>query len=599
MTKNAQDDAGGRWAGGLRRWAGPLVIVVAALLATAPQLMRGDSCGHDFDFHLVSWLDAAQSWRNGIFYPSWSQSANYGAGEPRFVFYPPISWMLGAALGMMLPWTTVPMALTFLLLAGAGLATRALAREMLPDGPATLAGCAALFSGYALFTAYERSDFSELTGGIWIPLLLLFALLDRNKSGSVWWRALDGSTAPLAVIVAAAWLSNAPLGVMAGYLLAAVALAAAWLARSWAPVIRAAMAGALGLGLAAVYLAPAAVEETWVNVQELLHDPGYMIENNWLFAHTASPAFAYHDLELDRVSWIATLMIAVALVALAVCRRRGRMPGTRTWWMVLALIPAAVLFLELPPSDLLWRALPKMRFLQFPWRWLVVAQAPLGIFFASAVWMERKKWRVAVLAACGVAFVSAALVAGLNFFQPCDDEDNVRAMLDIDRSGAGFEGTDEYAPAYADNSLVAMSLPMACLADSTTTVLGKGAPGVDLEWAKEQGSCAAMFETARNEGSSAEHWAVNADVPQAGYLILRLRSYPAWRVRVNGVTVTDLPKRKDGLIVVPVARGPARVTVDWTTTPDVARARGLSALALVLLAAVFALERRRARGRVS
>lgn len=88
-------------------------------------------------------------------------------------------------------------------------------------------------------------------------------------------------------------------------------------------------------------------------------------------------------------------------------------------------------------------------------------------------------------------------------------------------------------------------------------------------------------------------------MPQPGYLILRLRSYPAWRVQLNGVTVTDLPEREDGLIAVPVARGPARVTVEWTTTPDVSRARLLSALALVLLAAVFALERRQARGRVS
>lgn len=599
MTKNAQDDAGGRRASALRRLAGPAVIVLAALLATAPQLMRGDSCGHDFDFHLVSWFDAAQSWRQGIVYPHWSQSANYGAGEPRFVFYPPISWMLGAALGMILPWKAVSMMLTFLLLAGAGLATRALAREALADGPATLAGCAALFSGYALFTAYERSDFAELTGGIWIPLLLLFALSDRSKSGNPWRRALDGSTAPLALVVAGAWLSNAPLGVMASYLLAAVALTAAWLARSWAPVIRASIGGALGLGLAAVYLVPAAVEEAWVNIQEVVSDPGYLIENNWLFAHHAIPGFAYHDLELDRVSWIATVMIAVALAAIAVCRWRGRMPGGSGWWIVLALIPATVLFLELPPSDLLWRALPKMRFLQFPWRWLVVAQAPLGIFFASAVWVERRRVRPVALGACGAVFLGAMLIAGWNFFQPCDDEDNVQAMMDVYRSGAGFEGTDEYAPAYVSDTAVAMSLPAACLAKTPSTALGKGTPGIDLEWSKDEGSCEATFEAAKNEESSAEHWVLNADIPQAGYLILRLRSYPAWRVRLNGVTVTDLPEREDGLIAVPVARGPARVTADWTTTPDVSRARLLSALALVLLAAVFALERRQARGRVS
>ena len=64
------------------------------------------------------------------------------------------------------------------------------------DGAATLAGCAALFSGYALFTAYERSAFGELAGGFWIPLVLLFALRDRNPCRlGLRARALDGSAA--------------------------------------------------------------------------------------------------------------------------------------------------------------------------------------------------------------------------------------------------------------------------------------------------------------------------------------------------------------------------------------------------------------------
>src|SRR5260370_35729867 len=113
-------------------------------------------------------------------YPHWTPSPNYGAGEPRFIFYPPLTWMAGAILGVVLPWRLVPLALTFLLLAATGLATRALARQAFNDGIATLAGCAAIFSGYALFTAYERSAFAELTGGFWVPLMLLLMLRDRR-----------------------------------------------------------------------------------------------------------------------------------------------------------------------------------------------------------------------------------------------------------------------------------------------------------------------------------------------------------------------------------------------------------------------------------
>ena len=113
---------------------GPVLILLAAAVAVAPQLLRGNTCGHDFDIHLVSWFDCLNSWRHGILYPQWTPSPNYGAGEPRFIFYPPFTWMLGAALGAFLPWQLVPIALTFLLLAATGLATRKLALCALPHG---------------------------------------------------------------------------------------------------------------------------------------------------------------------------------------------------------------------------------------------------------------------------------------------------------------------------------------------------------------------------------------------------------------------------------------------------------------------------------
>ena len=212
-----------------RRFIGPAIILFAALVAVTPELIRGNSCGHDFDFHLVSWFDALNAWRHGILYPHWAPSANYGAGEPRFVFYSPLTWMMGAALGAFLPWTWVPIALTFLLLAGTGLATRALARQALSEDPATLAACAALFSGYSLFTAYERTAFAELAGGMWIPLVLLF-VLRRSASGEAKSEHREAAVtiAGLAIAIAGCWLSNPTVGVMGCYLLAAVALVRIW-----------------------------------------------------------------------------------------------------------------------------------------------------------------------------------------------------------------------------------------------------------------------------------------------------------------------------------------------------------------------------------
>jgi hypothetical protein len=586
-----------RWS----RLAGPAFILLAAAIATAPQLIRGNSCGHDFNVHLVSWLDCVNAWHHGILYPHWAPSPNYGAGEPRFVFYPPLTWMLGATLGLIFPWWFAPIAFTFLCLAATGLATRALALEAFDDVPATLAGCAALFSSFTLFTAYERSAFPEFTGGVWLPLLLLFVLRDRYPSAPLMRRAFDGSTAPLAVMLACAWLSNLPLGVIAGYLLIAVALLAATVNRSWAPVLRAALATALGLGLASIYWLPAALERRWVDIRQATEDPGYNFENNWLFSHHADPALAFHDVVLHTASVISVSMIAMAIAGIVICWRRGTLPvqqntGSGRWWIPLAAIPVVVLFLLFPISRPVWHLLPEMPFLQYPWRWLEAVEAPMAIFLIAAVWPVGHRVRIAVITACAACFLASTWIAATSFFQVCYPEDTVASTLASYQSGAGFEGMFEYAPPNSDLTVIARGLPDACFVGNPLAVLGKpdpDDPDANPIWAPEQPGCLATFTAAHDAGTGPENRRIHASIAQPGYLVLRLLSYPSWSVRVNGQLIQHLPQRDDGLIAVPVSQGQVDLTADWTISPDFIAGRWLCGLSSLSLAFLYYLELRR------
>jgi hypothetical protein len=586
------------------RYAGPAAILVAAAVAVLPQLIRGNSCGHDFDVHLVSWLDCADSWRHGILYPRWAASPNYGAGEPRFVFYPPLTWMLGAALGSVLHWNFVPIVLTFLTLAGTGLATRALALEALDELPATLAGCAALFSGYAMFTAYERSAFPEFTGGFWLPLILLFVLRDRHSSASLFGRAFDGSTSPLAVAFAGCWLSNVPLGVMGGYLLVGVAVLWALLNKTWVPVLRAAAATVLGLGLAAIYLIPAAWERNWVDIRQATQEPGYNFEKNWLFARHSDPAFALHDAVLRQASWVVVSMIVVASAGLLVCWRRGTLPFAKNtdshrWWILLALIPLVIFLLQFQFSALAWRWLPEMRFLQFPWRWLEATEAPMAIFLIAAIWTRRR--RTWVVAACSAAFVAMTIFAGSYFFQVCDAEDAVRSMVAAYGTGGGFEGMSEYEPPGGDDSEIATGLPDACLVSDAAVVLGKpdsNDPDANPVWNFNQGTCLAKFTFVDGNGANPEHRRIHAVANRPDFLVLRLVRFPAWQIRVNGKPVAGSFERGDGLIAISIPEGSDDVTADWTTTPDVVLGRWVSAVCVLLLTFAWLLELRFRRTRL-
>lgn len=616
-TESRDQESGVREHGSSRRLTGPLIILLCAAIATVPQMLRGPSCGHDFDFHLVSWLDALSNWKHGILYPHWTPSPNYGAGEPRFIFYPPLTWMLGAALGMVFSWRFVPLLMQFLLLAATGLATRALARQAFHDGIATLAGCTAIFSGYALFTAYERSAYAEMTGGFWIPLMLLLMLGGHRSLSPAFsdpgqrhrapqpsaakpksWlaQAFNSSGFALILVVSGAWLSNAPVGVMLSYLLAGVALVLAILEKSWAPILRASVAAVLGLGLAAFFLVPADREQSWVAIRQAVDDPGLLIENSWLFARHSDLRLEAHDVELIRVSFIAVTMVAIALFGLFVTRSRRLLSAPRQWWIPIALIPIAVLFLQLPLSEPLWNTLPKLRFLQFPWRWLVVAEAPMAIFFASAVWLRSRLWRAVLLALCATGFAAATTIAGVSLFQACYTEDTVGSTLADFQSGMGFEGTDEYAPPDADNSLLATDLPFACLVADPAIPLGKGDAGANPEWSEDQGSCEATFPPL---DKSPEHVRLKADIPHSGYLVLRLRTYPAWRILMNGAPVGSLPLRQDGLIAISVPKGRVDLAVDWKATRDVLIGRTISVVSLVFVTGLWLLKFRPIRARLS
>ena len=547
-----------------------LLIGCTALLATGMLILRGNSCGHDFDFHLLSWMEVARAWHSGIAYPHWVQDANFGAGEPRLIFYPPASWLLGGLLGTISGWHAAPVLFVLLALLGAGSSMYLLAREWVPPVAASFAACLYIANPYAMFVAYERSALGELLAAAWFPLMILFALRTRS------------SIALLGLSVAALWLTNSPAAVMGSYLLAVLALGM-WIVedRPW-PALRAVGGIALGLGTAAFYIIPAAFEQRWVQIDRAII-PGMRVEDSFLFAHTKN---AFHDQVLWTASWIFIAEVAVASIAAYMAWRMRS--GGRPRMVLTALLPI-LLLLQLPASYVIWKHTPHLKFLQFPWRWTLALSVVTCLLAGMAV----KKTNRGTAMLAGLFIAAMAIGGGLLFFQPCDDEDAVAAQIAGFRQGQGTQGTDEYTPTGADNSAVQQHLPLVRLLSATQDDTADSSTGDNPDW--RAGAAGSIAATVNVKQSNAEHWIVSVVSPETGYAVLRLMDYPSWRVTLDGRPVQDRPVRDDGLMTVPVTAGNHVVEVQWAATRDVLTGRLVSAISLLALAIVGMLERRERR----
>src|SRR5712664_4239314 len=441
MTSSGEQSNKNDVRAGFREWWLALSVSLGtALLVIAPSFWMGNASGHDFGFHAASWLDVAGQWKEGIFFPRWTEWANYGFGEPRFIFYPPLSWMLGAALGFVFPWNAVPGIFVVIAQTVAGLCSFALARRFLPVRAALFGAACYAANPYALLIVYMRSDFAELLACALMPLVVLTALqlcgLVENRRSSV-----PRAMAFFAVAFAAVWLSNAPAGVMASYSVAIIFAWAAVAEKSWRPLWRGAAGLALGFGLTSFYLLPAAYEQRWVNIAQAL-STGLQPSDNFLYTMINDAEHNAFNSIASSVAILLMLMTAIAGIATHLnAAQEKEYRETRKLWGVLLLLSAAATVLMIRPSSVFWEYLPKLRFVQFPWRWMAILAVAYTYFLAAAIARPRVRWIWGVL-----ALVVASGTATFLVQRAWWDSEDIPVLRKAIANGQGFEGTDEYDP---------------------------------------------------------------------------------------------------------------------------------------------------------
>jgi len=59
-------------------------ISLTAVCVVLPFLHFGIPSGHDFEFHVNSWIEVVDHWKQGVIYPHWAALAHYGYGPGKW-----------------------------------------------------------------------------------------------------------------------------------------------------------------------------------------------------------------------------------------------------------------------------------------------------------------------------------------------------------------------------------------------------------------------------------------------------------------------------------------------------------------------------------
>ncbi|HEY9126872.1 MAG TPA: 6-pyruvoyl-tetrahydropterin synthase-related protein, partial [Acidobacteriaceae bacterium] len=425
-----------------------LGILAIALAPVLLQIVFGYG-GQGFVLHVPSWLELKALWGLHEWRAGWASEANFGLGDPRFTYYPPVSFVLGAGLATVMPAWIAPAIYTWIVFALSGLGMLFASREFLAREDRWKAALLYMFSPYVLTAMLVRFSAAEALTLGWLPLI-------AGYFHRAVWRNERRAVMLLGCLLGLTWITDVPASIVLLFVLSTSVCVLAFVRRSVKPLPTILLAEVIAGALAAFYLVPTWIERAWIQGEAMHSDAELPDRGDLLFLFTkprgaSIPLFA-----------MGLWLISLAGVTLAILyARRGwksseNRQTTRTWLVV----AGVSLFFELPLAFGLWKHMPAMRLADFPYRFL----APMGAVLPLMLFAEStpRRWRTAGRVVLGLLALiplweNGAAKGGFT---------DLRVLGPVWRN-MGYRGWPEFVPAGAVAPLKAPQIDPVMVADTT------------------------------------------------------------------------------------------------------------------------------------
>ncbi len=346
-----------------------LVVALAAIVLMLPMIIFGIPKGGDLPNHFHFALPFYDELRAGNWYPGWLADSNWGYGDARFRFYPPGLYYLLAVMRLVTGnWYYAAICTFGILTIIGGLGAYCWARHFAEPKVAMLAGVLYLIAPYHINELYQASFLSEYAACAVLPFAFMFVerICRQNKA-----RDIAGLSASYAVLI----LTHLPLTVIGSLALLGYSLIRLE-KKAWASsVLRLGLSVALGLGASIFFWGTMFAELKWIKGSSITPNPYYDYRLNFVFSPSSLT---------NLNNWFANLlgfgMIGFLLPAFLMTLRmfRSRERGIKS----MVALTFITFLMSTSLSYPLWRIIPKLSEVQFPWRWLAITSLTGSILLA-------------------------------------------------------------------------------------------------------------------------------------------------------------------------------------------------------------------------
>ena len=536
----------------MRRFAPVLIVTSAAILLAVPLVLRGIPKGGDLLNHFHFALPFYDELRAGNWHPGWLADSNWGFGDARFRFYPPgLYYLLAATRTITGNWYYAAIAAFALVTIVSALGAYCWARLFCDRRIAVVAAILYLLAPYHLNELYQASLLSEYAACAVLPFAFMFVeKICRRRTLT----DLAGLAACYALLI----LTHLPVAVIGSLTLLGYGLMRLE-RKTWLRTFLF-LALAVGLGLAAsvFFWGTMLAELKWIKGSSVTPNPYYDYRLNFLFSPSSLT---------NLNNWYATLlglaMIGFMVPAFYFAVRLFR-TGQKGLKAVIA-ISVVSLLMATPLSLPLWRIIPKLPEIQFPWRWLAITSLTGSLVVALSLphWMsslrtafQPRKLAGLLAFALALVFVGSIVVDGGVYLK----RQAFEAML---RDLPGSVSFKDWTPVQA-NDLVHLEKM------SAQIVAGDRAVTI-TSWDPERRA----FHIGAGAATSARVWTYY---------------YPHWTAFAGG-RVLPVTATKDGVIEVAVPNETADVELVFQEPQSVRIAAFATLLAWIVIALLFGLPR--------